>query len=193
MLSEKHGLQLYSCDEHAEEHWTNHLSHDPAAVGHTLMSPSLDERWLQPPEMLLHNVLRIIRDDFPYIIDDLIAMPKGMSIMVEGNIPPQLVEPLLTTKQQAIWMVPTDSFHQASFFGREKHLDHSDRSDPQQALDNHTAGDRLFTVYIKEEAVARGLELLEIDGSRSLSQVVDRVEDHFAPFLNPLQTGRNGA
>jgi hypothetical protein len=50
VLVEKYGLQFYSLDEHAEEHWFDHVSKDPSAFGHTWMSRSLDERWLQAPE-----------------------------------------------------------------------------------------------------------------------------------------------
>jgi hypothetical protein len=186
MLVEKYGLQVYSCDEHAEDHWLNHISQDPASFGHTWLSLSLDERWLQPPETQLQNVLQITEDDFPFVVGDLLKMSKAPLIMVDGNIPPKLVEPLLTTNQQAIWLVPTDSFYRASFFRRQKHLGHNNRSDPQQTRDNHMARDRLFAEYIKEEALTRRLALLEIDGSRSLREVADMVEAHFASFLNPL-------
>ena len=45
----------------------------------------------------------------------------------------------------------------------------------------------------REKTAAWGLELLEIAGSRSQAQVVDGVEDHFAPLVNPFQSSQNGA
>jgi hypothetical protein len=183
-LVEKYGLQLYSYDEHAEDHWLNHVSQDPDSFGYNLMQLPVEERWLQPPEMQMHSVLRIVEDDFPLVLDDLLAMSRERPIIVEGNIPPGLVAPLLTTKQQAIWMVASDEFYQASFYRRKKHLGHNDKRDSEQTRANHMARDRLFTKYIKEEAVARGFELLEIDGSRSLKEVVRRVRDHFAMLLD---------
>jgi hypothetical protein len=157
-ISEKYDLQLYSLDEHAEDHWINHVSQDPTAFGYLWMSRSLDERWLQPPEQQMQNVLRILADDFAYVVEDLLALPREKLILVEGNISPQLVAPLLSAREQAIWMVPTASFYRNSYVGREKHLGHKDRSNPQQVIDNHIARDMLFAKHVKTEALAIGLE-----------------------------------
>ena len=186
-LSEEYDLQLYSCDEHAEKHWLNHVSQDPNSFGYQWMQLSVEERWLQPLKTQLSNLLRITKDDFFLVIDDLRQMPKAPLILVEGNIPPKLVAPMLMTKQQAIWMVPNNEFYQASFYRRGKHLGHTDKENPEQTRANHMARDRLFTEYIKKEALTREFELLEIDGSRSLSEVAKRIEHHFASFLQPLR------
>ena len=184
VLVEKYGLQFYSLDEHAEEHWFDHVSKDPSAFGHAWMSRSLDERWLQPPEQQLRNVLRITEDDFPLVVTDLLAMPKESPILVEGNVPPELVEPLLATKQQAIWLIPTESFALSSFLRREKHVAHNDRRDPRQTKANHIARDRLLTEHVQQEALTRNLKLLEVDDSCALMEVVALVEAHFGPVLN---------
>jgi hypothetical protein len=41
----------------------------------------------------------------------------------------------------------------------------------------------LITARVKEEAAARHLKLLTIDGQRSLAEVFAIVEDHFKPYL----------
>lgn len=185
-LVEKYSLQFYSLDEHAEEHWRNHVRNDPSSFGCALMSLSLDERWLQFPETQVQNILRITEDDFPLVVNDLLSMSKATPILVEGNLPPALVKPLLTTNQQAIWMTPTESFANASFFRREKHVAHQERSNPQQCRINHIIRDRLFAQYVKQDALKRHLTLLEIDGSHSRGEMTTIVERHFVPFLNYL-------
>lgn len=184
-LVEKYNLHFYNLDEHAEEHWFNHISQDPSAFGHTWLSLSLDERWLQPPERQVQNVLCITEDDFSWVISDLLALPNERPILVEGNIPPALVEPLLTTKRQAIWLIPTESFYRRSFFRREKHVAHNDRSNPQQTRANHMARDRLLAEHVRQEAITRNLQLLEVDDSHELMEVAALVEAHFAPVLDP--------
>jgi hypothetical protein len=133
-------------------------------------------------------VLRITEDDFPLVVTDLLAMPKESPILVEGNVPPELVEPLLVTKRQAIWLIPTESFALSFFHRREKHIAHNDRRDPRQTKANHIARDRLLTEHVKQEALIRNLKLVEVDNSFALMEVVALVETHFGPILNQLHS-----
>ena len=183
LLAEQHALQLYACDEHAEEHWENVVSQDPSSFGYQLMQLPVEERWLQPPETQLRNLLRITQDDLPLVIADLLAMPNDRLIIVEGNLPPELIAPLITSSHQAIWLVASAAFYQASFFRRTKDLGHKDKQNPDQTLANHMTRDKLFTQYVKNEVSTRGLALLEIDESLTLSEVMQKVEAHFGAFL----------
>jgi 2-phosphoglycerate kinase len=189
LLVEKYGLQFYSCDEHAGDHWENFVSQDADSFGYKLMQIPVEERWLQPPETQMHNILRITQDDFPLVIADLRAMSGDRLILVEGNLPPELIAPLLTSPTQAIWLVASAEFYQASFYRREKHLGHRNDVDPDRTLANHMTRDKMFTEYVKNEALARGLTMLEIDGPLSLSEVMHTVEAHFKTFLT---SGRSG-
>ena len=186
-LVKKYGLQSYNLDEHAEEHWLNHVSQNPSAFGHALMQLSLDERWLQPPEIQVQNVLRITEDDFVLVLSDLLAMPQEPPILVEGNLPPALIAPYLTSKHQAIWMVPSEAFYKVSFRRRGKDQAHNARIDPQQTRANHMARDLLLVAHVKQEAQTQELPLLEVDSAHPLADIVATVEAHFAPFLNRLE------
>ena len=80
-------------------------------------------------------------------------------------------------------------FYQASFYRREKHLGHRNDGDPDLTLANHMTRDKMFTEYVKNETLARGLTMLEIDGSLSLNEVTHMVEAHFEIFLTRSRSG----
>jgi hypothetical protein len=180
VIGDRFGLQVYSLDEHAEDHWENHVSKNASAFGHALMQLSLDERWIgHSPETQVDNVLRIEEDDFPLVIDDLLAMPAQPQTVAEGTLLPSLLEPLLSSQQQAIWLLPTDKFKRESFYRRGKNRFHDERSNPAQALENHLLRDQLLGQRIREQALARGYKILEVDGARSLDEIANMTARHF--------------
>lgn len=83
---------------------------------------SLDERWVIPePKALLERALFSFSHRFPLVIDDLLGLPKDQPILAEGfGFLPELVHPLLSNPQQAIWLVPTESFKRDSMERRGK-------------------------------------------------------------------------
>src|SRR5262245_35481511 len=104
ILAERHGLQLYQCDE-------TDLTHQErlAETKHeyrVLIAASMDKVWLEPePEVLVQRALQLFQDRFPLVIEDLLAMPKSPKIVAEGfGLLPDLVSPLISTSQQALWL-----------------------------------------------------------------------------------------
>ncbi|MEM7134225.1 MAG: hypothetical protein AAF702_48595 [Chloroflexota bacterium] len=182
-LAEKKGWLFYSCDEHAEALLTNHILNDPVAFWPTWVKRPVDARWLEPVENQAQNMLRIETDLFPWITSELLTMSTQMPIVVEGNLPPNLISPYLTTKHQALWMIPTPAFARASFDRRGKD-DHSERSDPRRVRENHMARDRLLGEHSKREAEARALKVLEIDGTHPIEEVSEIARNHFEPHLS---------
>lgn len=184
-LAERYRLQLYSFDEHAEELWENHFSLQPSSHGYQMMLMSSDERWvLRSPEAMAQQALAIATECFPVVTEALLSMAQESLVIAEGfEFLPKLVETVLPDKRQAIWLVPTETFQQASFIRRGKVDAHRNKSNPEQATQNHFNRDRWLAQYIKKEALRRGLELLEVDGSIALMDMVSLVERQFEPFF----------
>jgi hypothetical protein len=149
------------------------------------MSKNMDERWVMPsPEAMVEEGLQITKESFPYVIDELMVMPKKPLIVAEGfEFLPELVEPLISIKAQAIWCVPTGAFQRDSFIRRRKGSFHDNTGDPVRAANNHFNRDRLLAQHVQEEATARGLRLLKVDGSLAVDELVSIVERHFEPLL----------
>ncbi len=192
LLAERRHWQWYPCDLHAHDHLARS---DPTQLPATYakFGTSIDERWVQPtPDELLRSIVAINDERFPMILTDLRAMPTRPMILVEGpSLHPQLVAPVLTSRHQAVWLVPTEEFALASVARRDK-LRGSDRSsDPERYRRNVLERNRLFAGYIRREVAAQGGALIEVDGAQTVEEVARRVEEHFAPYLGTHQGGHS--
>lgn len=188
LLAERHRWQWYSCDLHTQSHIARADPTQLPAI-YAKFGKSIDERWVYPtPEELLRLIVAINDERFPLILTDLRAMPTRPLILVEGpNLHPQLVAPLLTSRHQAVWLVPTEEFALASVVRRDK-LRGSDRSsDPARYRRNVLERNRLFAGYIRREVAAQGGALIEVDGAQTVEEVAHWVEEHFAPYLGSCQ------
>lgn len=173
LLAEKYNLPLYSFDEHAEVLWENHFSHQPSSHGYGWMAMTLEERWvLRSPEAMALQAVQIAEECFPLVLEFLQTMSQNALVVAEGfEFLPLLVDGVITTKRQAIWLLPTQGFQAASFTRRNKPVYHQQRSDPVRAAENHLRRDLLLTQWVKEQADGRGLATLEIDGALALDAV----------------------
>lgn len=188
MFSAKYDLQIYHFDRQSpswEAVQINEGEH-PYCLQWEQMTD--EERWLRPAEVQAKHVYAMWAEKYTYRLNDLLSLPKGKKIVAEGyGFLPSYVAPLIESKQQAIWLVPTEDFKKRTFKARV--LEGAKASYrhrvqyPEQALDFHRRRDMIITARVREEAIARNLKLLTIDGGRSLDEVFAIVEDHFEPYL----------
>jgi hypothetical protein len=189
LLAERHRWQIYPCDFH--EH--NHLIARADPVRHPTIyaefQKTFDERWVDPtPEELFRGVLATNDERFPMICDDLRAMPAWPPILVEGpRLFPRLVAPLLADPHQAIWLLPTPEFAQASMARRDKPQGRQASRDPERFRENFLRREALLADYTRQEVLAAGLPMIEVDGTRDAAGVAALVEAHFAPYLASIR------
>jgi adenylate kinase family enzyme len=182
-------------DYHADAWARNHLSRRIAAgdaEAAAFMQMNMDQRWLdRSVETLVQEVITSWTRDFDLVIEDLLALPKENFIVAEGNFFPACVAPYLVSPQQAIWLVPTDSFCEqgrrqkwAELERRQqRHGVYHEGSDPEKRRLNIIQRDRGLAHYVKQQAEAMQLTVYEIDGSRSSTEMTELVERHFDPYL----------
>jgi 2-phosphoglycerate kinase len=186
IIAERYGLQIYNYDRHdlpQVERLAQTLPRYRA-----FLDASLDERWVHPePEDLLQFVLRGFQDRFPLVVEDLLDLPKKPMIVAEGfGFTPELLSPILSSKRQAIWLVPTEDFKWASMERRNKPSFRDEVSDPKRATRNIFIRDMLLAKQVRAQAQSRGLTVYEIDGSRSVEEMAVLIEQHFKPFLHSV-------
>jgi hypothetical protein len=183
LLAERHQLRVYHYDQHDLAHHEQLAKTQPAY--RAFLQASLDDRWVSPePEALLQRSLRSFRDRFPLMLEDLLALPRDPWIVAEGfGLLPELLTPLLSDPTQALWLVPTDSFKEASMLRRGKPSFGNQVSDPERAKTNLRLRDRLLMEHIKDQVRTYGYTLYEVDGSRSAHEMADVIEQQFASFL----------
>lgn len=187
ILAERHHLQIYHYDRHDLPH------HERLAQSHeeyrAFLDASLEERWVVPrPQQLLQRSLRSFRDRWPFVVEDLLALPAGTPIIAEGfGLTPPLIAPLLSSPRQAIWLVPTESFKRASMQRRNKPSFATTISDPERATANLFRRDMLLAELVRAQARDRDLTVFEVDGSKGVREVTAVIEQHFGPYLSLLE------
>jgi hypothetical protein len=146
------------------------------------LARSIDESWVHPtPQQLFEQILATNDERFPMICDDLSLMPHRPPVLAEGpRLFPKLVAPVLTSLQQAIWLLPTEAFISASQERRGKLSLGVESSDPERFRANFLARDRLLANYIRSEVARLGLPHIEIDGKRTVEEIAEAIQLHFA-------------
>jgi 2-phosphoglycerate kinase len=184
IIAERYELQLYNYDRHDLPQLKRLAQTLPRY--RAFLDTSLDERWVHPePEDLLQFVLRGFRDRFPLVVEDLLDLPKEPMIVAEGfGLTPELLSPILSSKRQAVWLVPTEDFKWASMERRNKPSFRDQVSNPERATRNVFMRDMLLTKQVRAQAQSRGLTVYELDGSRSVEEMATLIEQHFEPFLH---------
>jgi hypothetical protein len=183
LLAARHGFQLYQYDETDLDHQERLAEIKPEY--RVLIAASMDKVWLEPePEVLAQRALQLFHDRFPLVMEDLLALPKSPKIVAEGfGLLPDLVCPVTTTSQQAVWFVPTGSFKWDSMQRRSKPIFMKETSNPERTKQNVFRRDLLLVKLLKDQARQHGCTLHEVDGSRSPEALTALVEQHFGDLL----------
>ncbi|MCI0580642.1 MAG: hypothetical protein L0331_31145, partial [Chloroflexi bacterium] len=182
-IAERYGCQLYHYDRHDPRQMERLAETEPRY--RAFLNASMDERWVYPePEELLRRAWQSFQDRFPLVVEDLLGLPQAPMIVAEGfGLLPGLLVPVLASKRQAIWLVPTEAFKWASMERRNKPSFREEVSDPERARMNLFRRDMLLAERVREQVEAYGLTMVEVDGSRAAGEMVTLIEQHFAPFL----------
>ena len=125
----------------------------------------MDERWVnRSPEVMLETFHWFRGEGFGMIIEDLLRLPADPGVIAEGfRLLPRFVEPLLTTPDHAVWLLPTPEFRRAAFGSRGSLWEIAGKTgDPEKALRNVLERDRMFTERLRREAQCLGLPAIEI-------------------------------
>jgi hypothetical protein len=186
VLAERHNLQVYHFDRHESAHFGRA---DPQTTP-TLYQAHPDRmttemRWLgSPPDVMARDTIASWSERCAFAFDDLLTMPTTPRIVAEGpGFFPECLAPILGDPHQAIWLVPSDQFKLTSAIGRNKPGSRWETSDPERAQRNLIERDRLMAEHIRRSARDLGLKVYEVDGTRSLEQVLEDIEAFFAPLL----------
>jgi hypothetical protein len=143
-----------------------------------------DERWLSyPAREMARFAISSWRERFDLVVEDLAQLPAKQGVVAEGvGFFPEIIAPHLPDPSQGVWLIPSEAFKRESVVRREK-LSTVKVSDRARAVESLIARDLLINDHIRREAVARGLTLHEIDGSRGLDEMTAIVERQFERWL----------
>ncbi len=179
-LVETHGLRLYRADEAYFRH-EKIVTPERQPVFHKLTHCSAEELWMRPVEQQAAEEITLYREEFPLLLDELLAFPKSPPILAEGAaLLPKCVIPLLLERQSAIWVVPTATFQLHHYSNRAWARDVvSECTNPEQAFQNWMQRDIRFAKFVEEDARQQGMQTLVVDGTHSLDENTALVERYF--------------
>lgn len=179
-LAERHGLGVYATDDVMSAHAArSDPAECPRLAAFTAMD--MDDRWLnRTPATMLETFHWFRGEGFRLIVEDLLDRPAE-PVIVEGFRPlPRLVAPLLTVREQAVWLLPTPAFRRAAFDSRDGTWAIAGKtSDPERALDNLLERDRMFTEQLRGETRGLGLPAIEVDTPTTEDELVSAVAAAF--------------
>jgi hypothetical protein len=158
-----------------------------APLLHQFIGMTMDERWVDRSPATMYETFHWFHGEgFHLIVEDLLAMPPGQGIVVEGfRLLPSLVAPLLADRSRAVWLLPTPDFRAFAIDNRAKTptgppgFVHR-TSDPERAGRNIAERDWYFVERLRIETRELGLQAITVDAAAGESESVDRVAERFA-------------
>jgi len=165
-LARRHGLRWYNADTWTWRQRDRALAEGNEAARHwEALTP--EERTQVPTDELLEMWLH--RERGPMVVDDVRRLPGSPLVVAEGTtVPAWVVSDGVAAPGQAIWLMPTPSFHLAQ-------------------LSRHPPGARALYLALAEligrEVDEHGAPTLTADESRGLGEMLEAVEELFAEAL----------
>jgi len=176
ILARRFDLDIYHVDEAFETH-RQRINHAQQPTLSKWLLSSWNDRWMQPVDNLVQDAIACYQEHFALIADDLAARPNEKSILVEGTaLLPRQVADRLKQNSHAVWVVPTASFQREHYSKRDwarTIIEHCDA--PEVAFGNWMERDIRFAKWIEAETQTLGLQLLKIDGSRTIDENAEEV------------------
>lgn len=184
-LARRYGLTSYHVDQHERDHARRRDARPHPAI-EAWNARTLDETWVDlPVEQLVEATLAYSRERIEFIVEDLRALPAGGNVVAEGfQLTPEVVAPLLESPRQAVWLLPTPSFRSEQLLNRSQTWATPNLTrNPTRAQANRIERDTLLVERVREQGLARGLHVIDVDGSRPLAKIEAHVVSHLRPYL----------
>jgi 2-phosphoglycerate kinase len=181
LLAERFDVSLYSTDATIGVH-SGQLDATGAPLLERFRAMNMDERWLQRASLTMYETFPWFHGEgFDLLIEDLRRLPTDRPVVVEGfRLLPDLVRPHVSNPRHAVWLVPTPDFRQAAFRRRNQTDAFWTRTtDPDRALTNLLERDAIFTGRIESDAGRSDLDVLYVDGTRSVDSMATELADRF--------------
>ena len=190
-VAAEHGLRVYATDDVMADHARRSSREDSPSL-HEFIAMDMDERWLHRSPQEMFETFHWFRGEcFNSIVEDLLRMDheRGgtldalpQSVIVDGfRLLPHLVAPLLTSRNHAVWLLPTPDFRRAVVESRggSSWSFLAKTSDPERALHKLLERDRMFTDMLREETARLHLHAIEVDTTTTEDDLVQRVTELF--------------
>jgi hypothetical protein len=115
---------------------------------------------------------------FEMVLEDLAVLPADRVVADGFGLLPDLIASVSPDRSRAIFLLPTPEFRdwalaQRGWVAREG------TSNPVRARANRLVRDAMLTDHVRTRALALGFATIDVDGTRTLADVVADVASHF--------------
>jgi hypothetical protein len=188
ILANRFDLEVYHVDEAFETHVQGlNPTHQPTLA--RWLASSWNQRWMQPVDCLVEDVIGCYREHFDLVRQDILARPQRKSLLVEGAaLLPLQITNIMPNRSHAIWIIPTADFQREHYSQREwawKIVKQC--NDPEVAFQNWMERDIRFGEWIEAEVRTLDLQLLKIDGSQTIAENAEEVARYFQLAADVIQ------
>jgi 2-phosphoglycerate kinase len=179
LLAAEHGLTLYSCDDHFEEH---RRRADPARHPdfYRLMDMPMETLWARPVEAQAAELLRFYRDELDMVLEDLQLLSGPVIVEGVGLLPERIAE-ICPDPRHALWLISTPEFRRQAYLKRgplvRKLL--SRCREPEEAFIRWMERDDRVARHLAAGARRCGLSVLKVNGRQTVEKVAQCVAERF--------------
>lgn len=179
-LVETYDLTFYQCDYHWKQH-TENSTNSPDSLLYQLGHMTPEEIFMRPVDEQFRTEIAVYQEEFQHILNDLGQLPKDKSTLAEGAaLQPDLVIPLLSQPEHAIWIVPTEEFQRREYAKRDWAQGIVEQTtNPNQAFDNWMARDVLCAKWVINQVQHLQLNSIIVDGLNSIQDNYEIVQQQF--------------
>jgi hypothetical protein len=184
-LARRYGLTSYHVDEQELEH-ARRRDPDRHPAMEAWNARTLDETWVEMPvEDLVEATLAYNRERIELIAEDLRTISARGAVVAEGfQLTPEVVAPLIGNPRQAVWLLPTPRFRRQILLTKpQAWATPKQTSNPRRAQTHRIERDGLLVERVREQALERGLRVIDVDGTDTVDEVRAAVVKHFEPYL----------
>jgi 2-phosphoglycerate kinase len=174
VLADEYELHTYHCDEAFAEH-RQQVTASRQPMLHKWTHTAWDELWMQPREILVAEAIACYQEHFQLVVKDLLARPQSERVLAEGTcLLPGSVGKVLSSKDRAIWVIPTERFQKAHYRGRGAWVEGilSECTRPEVAFQNWMDRDAKFARWVAQRANELGLRIVQVDGRQTIAENV---------------------
>lgn len=170
MLVTEFGLEMYKCDDYLDK-YTEIGVENNIEIMKKFKSMNLDEIWLRDVNEQVEDEFKFYREALKIIVEDLDKNYKGKSVLIEGAvILPEFIKNNCIDNNNYICMVPTKEF-QIDKYSKREWINHylQGCSDAKKAFANWMERDARYAEIIKKDADSYGMNVIVVDGNKSIN------------------------
>jgi len=183
ILAERFDVSIYDGDR-AEHDWVTRCTPDRHPHLCAMLRLTLEQRSQLTPQERFNGMASLHGETIGFLVEDLLAMPTDRLVLVDyfGATPRDLA-PLLTRREQAVFLLPTPEFRR-----RVLGIRYADPAraranwgdgDHARAFANRLARDELWDAELRRQAGEADLPVLAVDGARNAADLADELVQHF--------------